>query len=143
MAAYAFLGTDHALAPGVGAGLANDGLLPIQFRELRKPKSSGLNRLLVGVLQQAMEDYDVPSGYKVKKPRVRAKVRAWIGSNKAQCLFDFVPLCDALDLDVTSTRAHLLRQLDDMDAGGRLNDRWDFFCVSGGQNRAIAAQEAA
>ncbi len=126
---YETLGNNTGLSAAAEAMMASDGLLRSQFYALFQSKRTpGWKRLLVFVLRQAMDDYDAPllNGYKPNPERIRKEVRAWIESNNRSSLCCFVPLCEALDLEVTSVRRALRWQMDEVDAGRSIARLWNF-----------------
>jgi hypothetical protein len=126
---YETMGNTIFLTPEAEMTMATDALLPSQFRDLRVTRlTPGEKRLLIFVLKQAMDDYAAPllNGYKPKPERIRREVRAWVESKDRSSICCFIPLCEALDLEPSSVREKLRRQMDRVDAGRRLESGWNF-----------------
>jgi hypothetical protein len=127
--AYETMGSSIYLTAAVEATMATDGLLPSQFYALFRSKTTpGWKKLLMFVLKQAMDDYEVPllNGNKVKPARIRREVRAWVNSKDRSSLCCFLPLCEALDLHPASVRKALHWQMEQIEAGRSMRELWSF-----------------
>jgi hypothetical protein len=83
-------------------------VLPSQLRGREVTELSGERRLLVAVLEAAIEDYQrTHQSQHASYRRRHREVEAWLASNSEQWLFSFVRICDALGLSAAYLRAGL------------------------------------
>ena len=84
-------------------------VLPEQFR--LQPKTDAFlpaKRLMVAVLERALGEYETYAARTdCRERRQFAEVEAWFASDDTGWPFSFVPICEALGLDVPSVRAGL------------------------------------
>lgn len=91
---------------------APDTLLPVQYydRIRRRKNSTGEQRLMIAVLEQAVDDYTrlvAASGR--DRRRMFADAEHWVESTDRSCLYSFETICDHLGLDVDYMRHGLRR----------------------------------
>jgi hypothetical protein len=91
---------------------APDTLLPAQYfdRVRRRKNSTGEQRLMVAVLEQAVDDYMSLAGARDRvRRRMFADAERWMESTDASRLYSFETICDHVGLDVDYMRDGLRR----------------------------------
>jgi hypothetical protein len=91
---------------------APDTLLAAQyFDRVRRPKSStGEQRLMIAILEQAVDDYmTLVAARDCVRQRMFADAEQWLASTDRSRLYSFETICDHLGLDVDYMRQGLRR----------------------------------
>lgn len=85
-------------------------VLPEQFRPTNTDAFLPAKRLMAAVLERALDEYETYAARTDSRERRQfAEVEAWFTSDDTRWPFSFVPICEALGLDVSSARAGLRR----------------------------------